>query len=148
MSPTCQHCGTAIEEHEAARCLDAWVASALNLKVGWSGFSEHEYGHSCDLRTFDTPEEAMSNFNVDPDAKRAFAIPSTHYYSSDIAAAWEVVEHVVKSLKAVVDVQVRYGSECVVWVYTEKGEYVSIHNSAPLAICRAAIMTAMQEEKA
>lgn len=118
-NPTCPHCGTAIEEHEATRCLDWWVFEAV----------------ICDKPLSDENREVLPYANV-------------HRYSDSIAAAFEVVDklkHVLVQRKELftppyiwrVQLFEKYGCEATA---------TGAAPTAPLAICRAAIL-ATQEEK-
>lgn len=115
--PTCPHCGTAMGEHEATRCLDAWVAEMV-------------------YRAIVTEKDNVRGFRA------SFPITfgsQTHYvprYSSDISAAWEAARHVRDTMEALVSVELRPDSENVVWIYTAKGEYGGIDNNEALAICQ------------
>jgi len=60
----CPHCDTSVDEHDSGRCLDAWVADGvMDLTVHPSAFGN----------------DWVTVRGVVPD------------YSTDIAAAWEVV---------------------------------------------------------
>ena len=101
----CPHCDTSVDEHEAGRCLDAWV-------------SQHIRGHP-----------VWTNSREMADSYGFYHLP---YYSTDIAAAWDVVGRMGSMwMDATVpgigiDVEFETG---------RKGTA----STAPLAICRAAL---------
>jgi hypothetical protein len=125
---TCPHCGIHIDEHEATRCLDKWIANDV-LGV---------YDKICQEETrFMLPESV-----------------NLPYYSTSIAAAWEVVEKLWISG----DGPYWVGDFFLEW--WQDGEWLVCNKpigvrdgaikamcdgkktgkpSAPLAICRAAI---------
>ena len=127
----CPHCDTSVDEHEAGRCLDAWVArDVMGLEPV----------------LFDEPYGGLGK----PAGRRGWYIPPVHpveYYSTDIAAAWEVVERSSLSL-----VKTKEG-----WLagqYDLEEEYLDVEfgvidghfsrgyataDTAYLAICRAAL---------
>ena len=105
---SCPHCGVNVSEHEAGRCLDAWVAEA----VGWSDTTTNRHE------------------------------PQVPHYSTDIAAAWEVVGRVAE--KYYVDIGVyKRGAQVQINNYGDDGweDWAgSIRaDTAPLAICCAAL---------
>ena len=134
----CPHCETKIDEHEANRCLDAWVAEAVfekrleyhdeRLPVGWDG---------------ETKEPVLFTkpywFDLDDDITYLRITDGfrgmVRSYSTSIAAAWEALDHLAKSDFAVHWI-VSEGYNCSVlaadWIN-------STASSAPLAICRAAL---------
>ena len=109
----CPHCKTEIDEHEAGRCLDAWVADGvMDLTVHPSAFGS----------------DWVTVRGVVPD------------YSTDIAAAWEVVGRRVWTF---VDLDWdEEGWRSFFHFETDSGgidEVFAIAPTAPLAICRAAL---------
>ena len=104
----CPHCDTPIDEHEASRCLDAWV----------------------DFVVFGAEPRIMSNGQI----------VGRKFFSTDIAAAWGVVaeanyDNVMKLRWYNPDG--RTSLHTVVFGFGEKTEGEG--ESAPLAICRAAL---------
>lgn len=101
MTPECPHCGTPITEHEATRCLDAWVAEAV---TGWEAdhYSEKcngtyfircgacgQQGHgNCYGRGIDTIQIKCGENTACCDEAW---MPE---YSQRIEDAWRVVEHI------------------------------------------------------
>ena len=65
----CPHCETKVDQHEAGRCLDAWVAERV---MEHDTFSEEVYG---ELLWYEG------------DRSKNYVLP---LYSTEIAAAWEV----------------------------------------------------------
>ena len=127
----CPHCDTSVDEHEAGRCLDAWVAEAV---MGWRW------------------EPAKDGWLVfTPDGEEVAWLETYGgygpKYSTDIVAAWEVVGCSSLSL-----VKTKEG-----WLagqYDLEEEYLDVEfgvidgrfsrgyataDIAPLAICRAAL---------
>ncbi len=69
----CPHCDTQIDEHEADKCMDAWVAEAV---MGW--IEDKENPGLYNKITYDN--SGMVQWNKLPP------------YSTSIADAWQVVE--------------------------------------------------------
>lgn len=148
---TCPHCGVAIGEHGAESCLNRWVGETITHIVPrrlWIATSD---GGKSATRTSEYQHEVEQWVKEHP---VVFGKPMwvAHWdiyprYSSDISAAWEVARHVRDKMEALVSVELRPDSENVVWIYTAKGEYGSIHSNEALAICRAAVLAANEKEK-
>jgi hypothetical protein len=141
----CPHCGVDIDEHEASRCLDAWVAEAvikdivsIHMPDGISG-----------------PKYPMIYRGGDE-----YKPPD---YSTSIAAAWEVVEY-FHNKQYPAELMGDQGHNWDRWDFriwspvdepdiTEElaagWDYsMDLNNrlaSAPLAICRAAIKATLSE---
>jgi len=126
----CPNCATEVDEHEAGRCLDAWVASAV--------FNEPE-----PKSRFDRPSEDGA-WRWTGDYVPRFA-PKP--FSTDIAAAWEVVGRVSNGYYIDIGVD-EHGAQVQINKY-EDGSWDILPESiradtAPLAICRAAIKAVRQ----
>ncbi len=139
--PACPHCGTAIGEHEANACLNVWVATSL---FGWvDTWVAHE-------RSGGVPK-VYANL---PERQRDYVAIECPPYSTSISAAWEVVKHILKQpMNRGVDIEnaVTQGGAWGCHIYTKADgiicpSKVVLAPTAPLAICRAAIL-ATQEEK-
>ncbi len=78
----CPHCETEIDEHEASRCLDAWVAKAVMDELALMSPSPIYVGR------FDWVKKG--DWYVASENDSPYRVP---YYSVNIAAAWEVVGH-------------------------------------------------------
>ena len=126
----CPHCNTHIDEHPASRCLDAWVAkSVMRLEVY---MSHDEY-----LRAGFPHAQYWSSAVHYPaywwDKGWAMSVAP---YSSDIAAAWQVMEKLKLSLFPMING----------W---SAGQYYKSHPAeaptAPLAISRAAIKSVVRD---
>jgi len=122
----CPHCQTEVDEHEAGRCLDAWVADVV------MDYFENYSGATAEYVT-----EGMFDM-VNEHGWRVEVIPAPHY-STDIAAAWKVVERLLEKDRIS---SISFGG----WDNKQYTTYVvSIYNfdeeasKAPLAICRAAL---------
>jgi len=111
----CPHCDTSVDEHEAGRCLDAWVAEDL---MGWTRSVAGNYPWQM------TPPHGLVG------RLKVYLVPK---YSTDIAAAWEVVGR-VREGKGNCDMQWR-----VEWGFSFGSDFYSWAPTAPLAICRAAL---------
>ncbi|KKN10885.1 hypothetical protein LCGC14_1031990 [marine sediment metagenome] len=136
----CPHCETEIDEHEANRCLDTWVAEAVMEWRIVGGIMEDGRGRGVELS----------------DGNPAF--PSR--YSTDIAAAWEVVGRILETwLIEINTIDESLGPGMIpqiTWSVTIAEEYNSggspiwrgdfadfvEADTAPLAICRAALKAA------
>jgi hypothetical protein len=128
----CPHCDTPIDDHAATRCLDAWVAEVI---MGQS-LHVHEpskYGMFC--------EHCHANKSyVEFGTKWGRSIPPEHY-STDISAAWEVMdkEHPCGWFDGFA--LARYGSGYAIFRLLSRLKLSSLFveaDTAPLAICRAA----------
>ena len=130
----CPHCKTEIDEHEASRCLDAWVAEAVTGE-GKQGFlcpdcGGAHFGTSKGERICHGPPFACGWSGPSLDAS-----PS---YSTDIAAAWEVVGRLKENGIGLII----WTASDVVQAYRDKedGDYLADEKAkVPLAICRAAL---------
>ena len=114
----CPHCGTPIDEHEATRCLDAWIAqSVLGIPVRF---------------------EAIASGPLWVESEWAGKVP-LEAYSSDIAAAWHVVEKAyIHTIRIVVSAKDDSPAE-----WQAEGHVLSttwgLAETMPLAVCRAAL---------
>ena len=119
----CPHCSVEIDEHPASRCLDYWIAEQV-----------------LDLSCLHDPPTGIL-LPVDIQVKP---------YSSDIAAAWEVAEKMAEQWP---DFSVgsgwikgNDGNWSVSWGFDGHGwEWTEPCESAPLAICKAALLAVQQE---
>lgn len=109
----------------AGRAMDALVAEkvmglhrSMEQGLGEDVYEEWRNAEGCRVRPYGT-------------------LPN---YSTDIAAAWEVVEKLAKPLKVVWT-----GKVWVCAVFEE--EYSHEADTAPLAICRAALSRVMESQK-
>ena len=138
-NPTCPTCGVGITEHEASRCLDAWVAQKV---MGWYQRYIEDIEGNWD------PMANEPEFLYKPGD--AYDPRRVHCYSTHIAAAWQVGERMLGQ-----GFEVSLGSwnqrDGRVWKFDfftehESGRMGTIACSDapidqfPLAICRAAIM--------
>ncbi len=112
----CPHCETEIDEHEANRCLDAWVAEAV---MGWER-SRH-----------------LGNWIFEGmDDARYVMQQHLPLFSTSIAAAWEVVGR----MPGMVRIEGPYNDGWEVGSVDDMYEWEFLSRaSAPLAICRAAL---------
>ena len=132
----CPHCNTHIDEHPASRCLDAWVAEAVMGLVQCQA-KFHDENPQC-YATKDAPEYGSI----------------LKEYSTDIAAAWEVVEK-LRIRQSPIELhgdEWHDGGDWQATFYNIRKQMGAlgrgVHKvtgpnrgqpSAPLAICRAAI---------
>lgn len=139
----CPHCGTHIDEHEATPCFNAWVAEDV---MGWLKTDQRRIDHQ---NWLEYPQEWYLKPNGD--IENVTNIPE---YSTDIAAAWEVVEKLRSRQMPIVlhGDEWHSGGDWQVTIYNLR-EHMGVlgrgaHKvtvlgrgdpSAPLAICRAAI---------
>jgi len=128
----CPECGTEIDEHPAGRCLDAWVAEVV---MGWEHISENEPFRFLKERGGCITEHGAEIF---PHEKGT--IPELWRPSTDIAAAWVVVEKMHKEGWAF-EISIHDVTfDVVIW----KNPLVDFDGSTKdknicLAICRAAL---------
>lgn len=130
----CPHCETPIEEHKAERCLDAWVA-------------EYVMGLCSHFLEFEWTDEKGDRYCECKKCGETIKHPELKIYSTDISAAWRVIEAMNNE-----QIQGHVGptrlhrlKQCsgtswgVIWCsdfgYTEE----VFASTASLAICRAAI---------
>ncbi len=120
----CPHCGIRVSEHEANRCLDAWVAEAVMGKPTRHN-AEHWMGWHW------TTKDGMR----------------VRWYSTDIRAAWEML-CALQSKARIIRVSNGDGDSCDVNILADAlSNGQSAHSkikdgtleNAPLAICRAAL---------
>ena len=117
------------------RELDALVAQKV---LGWTNIEWVDLKHASEKEVKGSPPDAVASPYTGH--KQQFNIPK---YSSDIAAAWGVVEKVNKDLSFEVKVLrenvlgVRY--DCIVWTGLDRKINITSEISAPHAICLAAI---------
>jgi hypothetical protein len=130
----CPRCGTHVDEHEARRCMDAWVAEAV---MGWR-------------RETITMANELIEVLIGPEGIRYYN--QFPHYSINIADAWEVVEKMRKK-GAAFGIDARWSQICTVYfcVPLEKDDLRrdsgygnwkyegNAANNYPLAICRAAL---------
>lgn len=124
-NPTCPHCGVGIGEHEATRCLDQWVCAVV---------FEHK------METVDgySVYHAIADKRFFGSSVRWEPLPR---YSTDISAAWEVLEWLRDK-----DCDVALCSAGATWLVESNVLDVTVRSeSAPLAICRAAVLAAKGE---
>jgi len=131
----CPRCETEIDEHEANRCLDAWVAEAV---MGWHKFEKmgSSYRGVRMCKTCGRLELDNEHWNAD-----------SPNYSSDIADAWKVAGKMTGPNMGVGGdwwkLEWLAGSYRANFGYGRKVKDVTywkaIADTAPLAICRAAL---------
>ena len=134
----CPHCKTEIDEHEAGRCLDAWVAEAV-MGAKWT-----EQENVCRiLWNADGVEMIMEEWSEKDWVPSTASLPQ---YSTDIAAAWDVVEKVCtwEAEDSVLKLRGQGPSPEILdepdgWYDVELGRRSGSAATAPLAICRAAL---------
>ena len=130
----CPHCETELDEHEANRCLDAWVAEAVMGELALMSPSPIYVGR------FDWVMKG--DWYVARENESPYRVP---YYSTSIAAAWEVVERsgILDHTENVLWRNPR--AQKYFWHYGYNQEFYSEilkAETAPLAICRAALKAA------
>jgi len=119
-NPTCPHCGVGIGEHEANACLDKWVAETV-MGWKWMPTPDPEGQHYCWVK------DGCEIGDFEP--------------SSDISAAWEVLERLRD-----MDCDVALCSAGATWLVESNVLGVTVRSeSALLAICRAAVLAATGE---
>lgn len=140
----CPHCGTEVDEHEATRCLDAWVAQIA------TGESLEHLPVVYEEGTTRDGTDGWSTF-VCPKCRNPEEVlvsePCCQYYSTSIKAAWEVVEKLGADVTH--DIGVHYNGFQWFCEWGKEGEmHIETALSAPLAICRAAIKAVIIKEHA
>ena len=139
-----------IDKLEAGRELDALIAEKV---MGWKWFLDAaNLGSGPQYRYLDEPKQWWNPPRLEWDgvSKIAIAHRPTEYqppeYSSDIAAAWEVVEK-LREMGFPVHIQCgQYHYGVVGYRDVLKDEWVWA-KSAPLAICRAALKALSAQQK-
>lgn len=152
-NPTCPHCGTAIEEHEANACLDKWVCETAMRKTPLRVYIVTSDGGKTAAAQFRSQREAQRWMEAHPDfldRPRSVSFrDECPPYSTSIAAAWEVVEKMNSRGFWSDASRDPTGYVCCTF---DSGKRVFISpkktKDMPLAICRAAILAATQEDKA
>lgn len=156
----CPHCNTQIDEHEASRCLDAWVANEVmgwrgrevtmtNILLppqGWERYFDNDtlYGPPSEKREWDF--DSRQFYNSDKGGK---TMPIVPHYSASIAAAWEVAEKLADRWP---DFNIGKGWDeytglwVVSWGFDGHGWATMDATTAPLAICRAALKAMVSNE--
>lgn len=115
----CPHCETHIDEHEATRCLDAWIAEVV---MGHSDIRKQEDSWEYCLYTGDCHEPYGVNC----------------FFSTSISAAWLVVEKFGDG--GFITIQgYLYDGRTNYWYVGKRGHIGSRAETFPLATCRAAI---------
>ena len=129
----CPNCDTSVDEHDSGRCLDAWVSEVVfGEPAKWWEVPGHRHDYWKDTGT---------------------VITELSHYSTDIAAAWEVVEKLGFSIWCAGGPDVwEWGAGYWDWedgkqdllVYVLEDNAASerlspISATAHLAICRAAL---------
>ena len=129
MTNKCPECGIEIDDHPAGRCLDRWIV-------------EQVFGL----------DRMLARHNLrDGEIYYHWGYPIGHgiapFYSSDIAAAWDVVEkigHTVEIFNCVWKISPTW--VCKITEYNHRFiRGYSNSSTAPLAICRAAIKAVAKE---
>ena len=162
----CPHCNTSVDEHEAGRCLDAWVAEAVMgwefLRIGYTG--EHkgadaETPRQVELEKAGWLDEvgltSVGSYYIDEPNHKWITLKGDWMHenvwspSTDIAAAWEVVGRVNKGGHIVEIV-----NDMVAWSVTfihvdelEKKYTSDWKVSLPTQICRVALKSVIREEQ-
>lgn len=129
----CPRCGTEIREHEATGCLDAWVAEAVMGWPEWTGDDDYSGPYPM-WRDWGTGVAVYDN-------ELLGSIGFMFLPGTDIAAAWRVVEKTNHDNNFVLTWYNPDGRQAYVDAQFGFGIRVGARaSSAPLAICRAAIL--------
>ncbi|KKM25800.1 hypothetical protein LCGC14_1591270 [marine sediment metagenome] len=152
----CPHCETRINRHEAIRCLDAWIAEYV---MGWKPYKivRHNILYPPIMQA-NADEYPVIYKPFDPD--REYDFDSSHFfdsrvlggytqprvpkYSIEIQNAWWVVEKLRLSIfpnrLSPLDPEGGWGaSQPLAAIDLGDNPTMSLADTAPLAICRAAI---------
>ena len=117
--------------------LDEWVAEYV---MGWKRGNPKRGEHAWKAPT------------ADPRYGGYREVPNCPRYSADIGAAWDVVDAMYRRLSGRIDLtRLRHD----LWVVTigglgsppAWGEVKATADTAPLAVCRAALLTTLSEER-
>lgn len=134
----------------APRALDAEVAEKV---MGWRRFDHARWHRDAGFVWGDNPPLLIPGIDEPTSLRDIFRLVQTYpSYSTDIAAAWLVVEHLLKQ-KMYPDLISSEGPSGLTWrccidSFTDPESsddpwpVVAADNSAPLAICRAALKAA------
>ena len=124
----CPHCNVHVDEHEAGRCMDAWVATeVMGIPV------ESAMGY--------TVKWLLDDCNYKPE-EFPYEFYHCRRYSTDIAAAWQAVEKLAASEdwdEHPVDVHKNYAFKDMWTAHFRDYSVVAHADTASLAICRAAL---------
>lgn len=162
----CLVCGVSIDKHPANGCLDAWIAEKV---MGGKWVRWHDTNYS-DLSTEDGWVHATIilpkdfDFLCPPDyVEDTGECPRTRFgwipeYSTDIAAAWEIVERMVDDYSCIISVR-KIGSRYLFgatmgYAAAISGGDLSYERpdcalelwatTAPLALCRVVLRAIME----
>jgi len=155
MTPTCPTCGTELLEHPANRCLDAWVAVAVMKWIPWV-----EQRGKYQYVVWQKPNKSAPWYgSQNPEAQRERYSPlikfdphkhieaGLHKFSTDIAAAWEVVNEVTSK-----GFYFDLSYDLCAWTATFRnangGLPISVNttkSNPSEEICRAALLAVMEE---
>ena len=124
----CPECGVHVDEHEANACFDNWIALG---PMGWERMSEYSYSPTW-LDREDASFPTGKIYTWEPTSYPMFR-PST-----DIAAAWQVVEKMRKNGWAYEISLSDSGEEVCIWK-NPLIDFSGYGEGIYLAICRAAI---------
>ena len=121
----CPECGIEIDEHPAGRCLDAWVAITI---MNW------KYAPKTD------PKIKLWLYWRRPDGMLKYEPPE---YSTDIAAAWEVVEKITEPPKDI-ETSRRMSNTIFSRWFDTANLWACSASEASLEICRAVIKAVLR----
>ena len=124
----CPHCQTLVTDHEANRCLDAWIAEEV---MGWDDSCGYSYWIML------PPKESTGRSEG-----RVYPVPA---FISSISAAWEVVKKIINDEQRF---ELITGDQMLAWIVGEDsapdklGLFIcGVGETMPLAICRAALLS-------
>lgn len=122
------------------REIDALVAKHV---MGWPPASCHAYWHDPDASLTGEPKGRTLSWSEPTASGQELELP---HYSTDISAAWEVVEW-LRARDFIFEVSFRTSSD--VWevqIWEQDGDIeVTRVDTAPIAICLAALKTVMHD---
>lgn len=124
----CPHCNKHIDEHEASRCFDAWVAAAVMDEIPFQPgkYQSHDCGDTWFLEAHypNYPGKLMP------------------CYSNGIVSMWEVIEWLAKTHYVDIGVD-KHGAQVQINILQGRRWEMIVESTraetAPLAVCRAAI---------
>ena len=137
----CPTCNVHIDEHEASRCLDAWVATDV---MGWTRKKlppQTDYGPTRRYIWRDAKGEFIKGWYRRDGRLYDLVGNDAWPFSTSIAAAWQVVEKDRGNFRIFDN-----GIYWVAWYWTLDEVIKGMAKTAPLAICRAAIKARCSKE--
>jgi hypothetical protein len=139
-NPTCPRCGTDVDQHEANRCLDAWVATVI---LGWKNCDPDEVYVECEIG-----EDAVAiGTGVGTSPEKHFPKFLARKLLPAVSSSWEGMGLVVEAcITKGWDYEIKGTSDdrpakwkCQAIVSTDNGSFEASGPTSMLAVARAAL---------